>query len=87
MIAPATATFSVRMAEARAEAARQTPAHAQRILRLPDVELRTGLRKSSLYDRMKAGDFPQSVRLGARARGWLSSEVDEWIAATAARRA
>jgi len=25
------------------------------------------------------GKFPQPIRLGARAVGWLSSEVDAWI--------
>lgn len=72
---------------ARTEAARLVPNDAPRILRLPSVEIKTGLRKTSIYDRMKEGTFPRPVALGNRARGWLASEVDEWIAATATRRA
>ncbi|MFZ6677105.1 helix-turn-helix transcriptional regulator [Undibacterium sp. Tian12W] len=53
----------------------------QSILRLPDVMKRTGLSRSSIYNAIKAGTFPQSVSLGARAVGWFSNLVDEWIAA------
>ncbi|MFC7517274.1 helix-turn-helix transcriptional regulator [Herbaspirillum sp. GCM10030257] len=49
------------------------------ILRLPDVIARTGLRKSSIYNAIKAGQFPSHVSLGLRAVGWRSSEIDAWI--------
>ena len=35
-----------------------------RILRLPEVLERTGLSRSTLFRRMRAGEFPQSVKLG-----------------------
>jgi prophage regulatory protein len=50
------------------------------ILRRPQVEARTGCARSTLYCAMKAGTFPKAVKLGARSVGWLSSEVDEWLA-------
>ena len=53
-----------------------------RIMRLPEVLELTGLSKSTLYRRMKAGEFPQPVRLGGprcRAVGWLADEVYAWI--------
>ena len=50
-----------------------------RILRLPRVQARTGLSRSSIYVRVANGSFPQPIRLGARAVGWLESEVDTWI--------
>ena len=53
-----------------------------RILRLPEVEAITGLKKSTLYRRMAAGEFPQQVKLGGsscRAVGWLAEEVYAWI--------
>ncbi|MCZ0936605.1 MAG: AlpA family transcriptional regulator [Gemmatimonadetes bacterium] len=50
-----------------------------RFLRLPEVLDRTGLSRSTIYVRLDQGRFPRPVSLGARAVGWLESEVDEWI--------
>ncbi len=53
-----------------------------RILRLPEVLERTGLSRSTLFRRMRAGEFPQSVKLGgasSRAVGWFEDEVDAWM--------
>ena len=49
-----------------------------RFLRLPEVLARTGLSRSTIYVRLDQGRFPRPVSLGARAVGWLESEVDEW---------
>ncbi|HBG97963.1 MAG: AlpA family transcriptional regulator [Rhodobacteraceae bacterium] len=54
---------------------------AEKILRRPDVEARTGLARSTIYDWMKRGAFPQPVALGARLVGWRESEIDAWLAA------
>ena len=51
----------------------------ERILRLPKVEARTGLSRSSIYVRVAKGTFPPPIRLGPRAVGWLESEVNQWI--------
>ncbi|WP_092254354.1 AlpA family transcriptional regulator [Pseudomonas sp. NFACC13-1] len=56
------------------------PLHELRILRLSDVEQKTGLKRSFLYSLMNQGKFPKSVRLGVRAVGWDATEVDQWIA-------
>jgi prophage regulatory protein len=45
------------------------------ILRRPDVTVTTGLRRSTLYDRITKGLFPKPVNLGGRAVGWPASEV------------
>lgn len=51
-----------------------------RLLRLPDVEALTGLRKSAIYAAMKDGRFPPCVKLlSARASAWPESEVQAWI--------
>jgi len=50
------------------------------ILRLPAVKMRTGLSRSSIYLRVAQGEFPAPISLGARAVGWVESEVDEWLA-------
>ena len=52
----------------------------RKILRLPTVLDRTGLSRSTVYQRVTEGRFPQPVSLGARAVGWIESEVEEWIA-------
>ena len=50
------------------------------ILRLPQVEQRSGLSRSTLYQYMKDGYFPKPVPLGPRAVGWLESDVGDRIA-------
>lgn len=52
-----------------------------RFLRLPEVLARTGLSRSTIYVRLEQGRFPRPVSLGARAVGWIESEVDEWMRA------
>jgi prophage regulatory protein len=56
------------------------------ILRRQAVEKATGLSRSSIYERMAQGDFPKPVPLGARAVGWLETEVMEWVRERIARR-
>jgi prophage regulatory protein len=51
------------------------------ILRLRQVSARTGLARSTIYERIKSGEFPAQVSLGARAVGWLEADVEAWIAA------
>ena len=53
---------------------------SRKILRLPIVLDRTGLSRSTVYQRVTEGKFPQPVSLGARAVGWIETEVEEWIA-------
>jgi prophage regulatory protein len=48
----------------------------QRILRLPEVEQRTGRKRSAIY---ADPDFPAPVPIGPRAVGWLETEIDSWL--------
>jgi prophage regulatory protein len=50
------------------------------ILRLPAVKTRTGLSRSTIYLRVAAGNFPKPISLGARAVGWVETEVESWLA-------
>lgn len=54
-------------------------AQPERLLRLPEVESLVGLRKSSIYDAMKRGEFPAPVKLSRRAVCWPASAVNAWI--------
>jgi len=60
-----------------------------RIAKLPEVQHKTGLGRTSIYNKMARGEFPKSIPIGARAVGWLEADVDRWIAERieAARRA
>ena len=53
--------------------------HILRILRRKQVEVRTGLSRSTIYAMIRDGSFPAPVALGAKAVGWLQSEVEGWI--------
>lgn len=50
-----------------------------KILRLPAVMQATGFSKSSVYLGIKNGTFPPPVKLGARAVGWYSETIEEWL--------
>ena len=49
------------------------------LLRRPDVETRTGLSRSTIYDWMKRGEFPQPVKLGTRLVAWRESDITAWL--------
>ena len=50
-----------------------------RLLKRPEVEELTGLSRSSIYLRMKRGDFPVPVRISSNSVAWRQSDIDEWI--------
>ncbi|WP_324260519.1 AlpA family transcriptional regulator [Altererythrobacter sp. H2] len=56
-------------------------AQPERLLRLPDVIERVGLKRTAIYQRAKEGRFPKPRSLGTRCTVWVESEVDEWIQA------
>ena len=45
------------------------------ILRRKQVEKRVGLSRSTIYAKIAAGEFPAPIALGARAVGWLESDI------------
>ena len=52
------------------------------ILRTPSVLTLIGLSRTSLWRRVRAGDFPAPVRLGgqgSRAVGWRRADVERWL--------
>jgi prophage regulatory protein len=59
----------------------QTIQREPAFLRRRQVQTRTGLSRSTIYQYIKDGVFPTPVPLGPRAVGWLESDVSEWIAA------
>jgi prophage regulatory protein len=51
---------------------------SQRLIRLPEVKALVGLGTTSIYDKIKKGEFPRQVKLG-RLSGWVEAEVEGWI--------
>lgn len=50
-----------------------------KILRLPQVCEVTGLCRSMIYQLEADLRFPQRVKIGVRAVGWLDKEVNAWL--------
>lgn len=51
--------------------------------RMPKVCEKTGLSASTIWLKVKRKEFPAPVRISGpegRAVGWISAEVDDWIA-------
>ena len=49
------------------------------IFRRKDLEERLKLSRSSIYAMMSQGEFPKPVRLGRRAVGWKSTDIEKWL--------
>ncbi|MDA7461672.1 AlpA family transcriptional regulator [Planktomarina temperata] len=49
------------------------------IFRRKDLEERLKLSRSSIYAMMAEGEFPKPIRLGRRAVGWLSDDIEKWL--------
>ena len=54
------------------------------VIRLPKVQGRTGLSRSTIYDWANQGLFPSPIKLGKNSVGWLESEVEAWLEARVA---
>jgi prophage regulatory protein len=50
-----------------------------KILRLPAVEDRTGLARSTIYLKISQNAFPAPISLGDRSVGWIEEEINSWI--------
>jgi prophage regulatory protein len=59
----------------------------QKLLRIRQVIDATGIPRSSLYDKLRRGQFPQPVRIGRRAVAWRESDIVSWIESLPAARA
>jgi len=52
---------------------------ADKIYRVKEVCGMTGLPLSTLYAKMLNKEFPRPAKLGRRAVGWKSNEVNNWL--------
>ena len=51
----------------------------RRIMRLPQVQAATGFGRAWIYALMSEGKFPKARKIGTRAVGWPSDEVEQWV--------
>jgi prophage regulatory protein len=76
-MAPTQSNTETSSALARTEAIPVPP--APRLIRLPEVMSRVGLKRSAIYQRMSEGQFPKSRSLGGKCTVWVEAEIDDWI--------
>jgi prophage regulatory protein len=55
------------------------PNEGLKILRLPKVCEVTGLCRSMIYQMEADRRFPQRIKIGTRAVGWVEREVNDWL--------
>ena len=55
-------------------------ATTDRLLRLSEVQTRTGLSRTTIYRKMRDGSFPEPLKIGVRAVRWPESEIAAWLA-------
>ncbi len=55
------------------------PMPAPLIVREKHLKALTNTSRKFRDDAMKAGTFPKPIPLGPKARGWLVSELNQWI--------
>ena len=51
----------------------------ERLIRIEEVLDRVGYKKTQLFENMKDGTFPKSIKISARISVWIESEIDEYI--------
>jgi len=51
----------------------------QKVMRMSAVMVTVGYSKSHLYELISRGEFPRPIKLGARAAGWLSGDISDWL--------
>lgn len=51
-----------------------------RMLRAPEVTARTGLSRTTIWRRVRAGTFPAPYVLGQNSIGWTAQSITDWLA-------
>ena len=49
------------------------------MLRPPEVMARTGLSRTTIWRRVKAGNFPAPLVLGENSIGWTAQSIEDWL--------
>ena len=62
-----------------AQATDEKPVEDKDVLRMPEVCRRTGLSRSTIYEKIGNSEFPAPIKISQRASGWLASEIATWL--------
>ncbi|PHM40125.1 helix-turn-helix transcriptional regulator [Xenorhabdus miraniensis] len=49
------------------------------LIRLPEVQRRTGYSKAWIYRLIKEDKFPKQIKIGPRSVAFVESEIDGWV--------
>ena len=50
------------------------------LLRLSEVQILVSLKKTAIYSRIKAGVFPEPIKLSQRCSRWRAEDIERWLA-------
>ncbi|MDQ7979140.1 AlpA family phage regulatory protein [Paraburkholderia sp. SARCC-3016] len=70
------ATLPAPVTQTRPEPIRRAP---NAIMRRAEVESETGSSRSTIYQRIKAGTFPEQVHLGTRSVAWRVADIEAFL--------
>lgn len=51
----------------------------KRLIRVPEVLRRVGFSRTTMYELIKEGRFPDKVIIGERSVAFVESDIDSWI--------
>ena len=51
----------------------------KRLIRVPEVLRRVGFSRTTMYELIKEGRFPDKITISSRAVAFIESEIDAWI--------
>jgi prophage regulatory protein len=60
------------------QAAQGAPSQT-RLIRIAEVQHRTGFSRSQIYRLIAAGQFPKPIRISEATSAWVENEVQTWI--------
>ena len=76
---PSTSTGRTNRSRTMTENSEQQNGPPIRLLRMSQVQTRTGLSRSTIRRWVAQGLFPQPIKLGENVVGWIEAEIDAWI--------
>lgn len=56
------------------------------IIRIKAVCEKTGISRSGVYRLVASGDFPKPITLTTYTKGWIESEINQWLQVRAKKR-
>lgn len=52
---------------------------ARNFIRIKDVITRTSLSRSTIYEKIAKGEFPEQIKLGIRTVCWDEQDINDWM--------